>query len=1008
MTRSAIRACLNSASFPVASISMPDHIRSHEWSSVASHTVVPFEKFPGSPSLRTCWHEVFLAATKPLLSPSPPEAAWKLLALLPWLLFQRPANKLNASTIAATLHGRLRLFLCGDMTALIQAASSNEQQWRHQWEQPRSGAPDPEGKIISRAQTLARQGDLSRAAKILSSSATLLDPSTDDDTAQKVRASLVSTRYPDSAPQGSAAVTPLPTQTISAADARQAIASMAPSAAGPTGWHISTIKALATNEACLDRLAAILSLLLQANLPEPFLALISSGSLTALSKDNGGVRPIITRSTWLRLLSKCIVRREQPALSRALAPVQCGVGMPGGSELIVHSVRLLLEKNPSWTLTTVDAANAFGTVSRSAIRTQLLASEAPHELTLRYFDRFCAPPFAIRQGSNFHLSVAEGVIQGDPLSPLSFALALQPALEETTRCLRAQHPDARLFAYLDDVCFVGPASASADAFACLKRAVLKAGLQVNDSKTTMFSPSMTASDAVPADLENLRRASGGKISWPTMNLLGSVLASDSVPPVSCDLTPSEDARLFSRLDSVPSLQLRLLLLRLSVARSYLHRLRSSPPGQTASLAHRVDGLIATSLARLCGTRHDEQLPPSTLREACLPAALGGLGVPCLTDTKLVAYSASVLATIQHWRKYVPDSDPLLAAWSASPSLASAVADMQPIIKAASTALKCPIVFPVSAQAAVVFSNVSQLQRRLQGYRDLVTVCELKNNHLSTNLDRAQFLSKTSRGACAFLQACPTDVGLRLSNDDTRLSLRLWLRLPILPVFGAPSPTPCFCRAGVTLDEQHILNCNGEAARDARHNTLVLCIQEMLQASVHSPVLLEPRVGLNSQDFHRFDLSVKSFDSASRHLKLDVTIRNPQAKHVVARAAHSNLVAAHDAAREKFAKYGKYLTSSDLFLPLAVESFGGLHPNVFQLVSACARRVANVAPDSSCFLAPTFSSYWLQRISCTLMRENCKLINSVVGQSLRQVGIQREDSFALHMADFPEVAPSESH
>ena len=77
--------------------------------------------------------------------------------------------------------------------------------------------------------------------------------------------------------------------------------------------------------------------------------------------------------------------------------------------------------------------------------------------------------------------------------------------------------------------------------------------------------------------------------------------------------------------------------------------------------------------------------------------------------------------------------------------------------------------------------------------------------------------------------------------------------------------------------------------------------------------------------------------------------------------------------------------------LALESFGGLHQNIFTLLSICARRVSNLPPDSASFLAPTFSAYWLQRISCTLMRENARLINVIVSGSLRNSGVMPDDA-----------------
>ncbi len=65
--------------------------------------------------------------------------------------------------------------------------------------------------------------------------------------------------------------------------------------------------------------------------PPALLKALTKGNLTILSKPDGGIRPIIAREVWLRLLAKTIAAREQPRLANTLAPLQAGVGVRGGT-----------------------------------------------------------------------------------------------------------------------------------------------------------------------------------------------------------------------------------------------------------------------------------------------------------------------------------------------------------------------------------------------------------------------------------------------------------------------------------------------------------------------------------------------------------------------------------------------------------------------------------------------------------------------------------------------------
>ena len=133
-----------------------------------------------------------------------------------------------------------------------------------------------------------------------------------------------------------------------------------------------------------------------------------------------------------------------------LQPLQVGVGVPRGTEAIVHSVQRYVahhEHSADHVVAQVDLSNAFNQVSRHAVLAQVEAV-CPSILPWVAYTLGCRSHLYFGE---YLLSSSSGVQQGDPLGPMLFALAIHPLV-----CQLSTIPGIDISAwYLDDGTLVG-------------------------------------------------------------------------------------------------------------------------------------------------------------------------------------------------------------------------------------------------------------------------------------------------------------------------------------------------------------------------------------------------------------------------------------------------------------------------------------------------------------------------------------------------------------------------
>ena len=199
-------------------------------------------------------------------------------------------------------------------------------------------------------------------------------------------------------------------------------------------------------------------------------------SLTALTKTDGGVRPIAVGCTLRRLAAKCASNNVKQAMAALLAPHQLGYGTPLGAEAAVHASRIYLQNmQEHHLLLKLDFKNAFNCLRRDKMLAAV--SEKAPEL-FPFIHSAYGTPSSLFIGDTI-IQSAEGIQQGDPLGPLLFCLTTMEIMEQ----LRSE----LIIFYLDDGTLGGSVEDITQDLQIVEREAGKLGLQLNHAKSEIIS-----------------------------------------------------------------------------------------------------------------------------------------------------------------------------------------------------------------------------------------------------------------------------------------------------------------------------------------------------------------------------------------------------------------------------------------------------------------------------------------------------------------------------------------
>ena len=794
---------------------------------------------------------------------------------------------------------------------------------------------------------------------------------------------------PATAPPAPPPMAPVSSQIFSTKELIDACRRRDPAKApGPCGLSFLHMRTLfAVDDSLATKLTAYLNLIVADRLDEVSRNLVVASRCVAVPKPKGGVRPIAVGCSLLRLVQAASLSKQRDAIIKYLYPLQYGVGVRSGLELMTHTIKAHLELNPGHLVIASDAENAFNSWDRGKLW-PVLDEHLPALSNLTRFS-YAKPSvclFAEPDGPAEAIESTVGSRQGCGLGSLTYCLALQPAVQQ----LQTEFPDALILTYVDDLHIVAEPKRAA---ACYQRwreiyhRWMEGRLRADKSKSfslgapTVLDPSPTATtgDLCAAALRDLDITVPHSVQG--IEVLGSPIGTAGyvesfVSKKVDDVVDSMDVLARATLAHA-----RHTILQKSLAHKLAHIQRSVPTGD-------IGTQLFADCRRLDLRMRDlvqQFVPGSFLNDtawelATLPLRLGGLGYSAMQhcgDAAFIAGYQTARATTDvypHLKKAFPDITKQSAQTITPISLAARRAfvrlhgQLGPGVDLAKLANGT-----TNADGTGNRGTTTKPTERARTIQSGITLAlhDLRHQRLLQRLPERHKAEHHSCAGDAFgFQAMPTEPALRLTNEDFQISIARRLLLPLTCNCDSHRCPICHSEAKkVDRFGDHALCCFKDGNRPrthAWHDPVYGTWHQMFKAAGFSSVSDDAHKcsnALMSDSEKRPDILLRNRHPGGADIFVDLITCVPGKADIVAKAAATPGAAAAAGHAKKYnAWHAHCIAQGDVIIPLAMETGGRICEGGASLLDDAANATGGTKGEKLAFL-----TYWRQRIAISNLK-----------------------------------------